>query len=59
MAKLAENQPEQVKLVQTETISSPEVQAEIFSLVKHRGESAVWQLNVKGIRDGKRNQIKI
>ena len=59
MAELAESRPDSVKLVKTEALSSPEIQAEIFSMAKHRGESAVWKLNVKGVRDGKKNQIKI
>jgi len=59
MAELSESQPDRVKLLRTETLSSPEVQAEIFSMAKHRGESAAWKLNVRGVRDGKRNQIKI
>lgn len=59
MADLAESHPDQVKLAPTENLSSPELQAEIFSIAKHRGESAAWKLNVRGVRDGKRNQIKI
>jgi hypothetical protein len=56
---MAESRPDSVKLVKTEALSSPEIQAEIFAMTRHRGESAVWKLNVKGVRDGKKNQIKI
>jgi hypothetical protein len=59
MAAMAESRPDSVKLVKTEALSSPEIQAEIFAMTRHRGESAVWKLNVKGVRDGKKNQIKI
>jgi hypothetical protein len=48
-----------VRLARTEALSSPEVQAEIFSMAKHRGETATWKLNVKSVRDGKKNQIKL
>jgi Sulfotransferase domain len=59
MARLAESQPGRVKLAPTERLSSPEIQAEIFAMTRHSGESAVWRLNVKSVRDGKKNQIKI
>jgi hypothetical protein len=59
MTELAESQPDRVKLAPTENLSSTEAQAEIFSMAKHRGESAAWKLNVRGVRDGKKNQIKI
>ena len=59
MTELARSQPDRMKLAPTEDLSSAEVQAEIFSIAKHRGESAAWKLNVRGVRDGKRNQIKI
>jgi len=59
MKELAASRPDRVKLMPTAALSSPEVQAEIFAMTKHLGESATWRLNVKGVRDGKKNQIKI
>ena len=59
MTQLAARRPDRVKLAPTDTLSSPEVQAEIFAMAKHRGETATWKLNVKSVRDGKKNQIRI
>jgi len=56
---LAESHPGRVKIVPTEAISLPDVQAEIFAVAGHRGKSATWKLNVKGTDDGKVNQIEI
>ena len=56
---LAQGHPGRVKVVRTEALSLPDVQAEIFSVAGHRGKNANWKLNVKGTDDGKINQVEI
>ena len=55
---LARSSPTRVKLVRTEKLSTYAVQNEIFQIAKAQGERSTWKLNVKGVGDGKKNQIR-
>jgi hypothetical protein len=55
---LAQNTPDRVKLVRTEELSREAVQQEIFHIAGARGQTSTWKLNVKGIVEGRKIQIK-
>ena len=58
LEKMARNTPDRVKLVRTEELSRDTVQEQIFRIAKAPGQTSTWRLNVKGVADGKKNQIK-
>lgn len=58
LERLARDDPEEVKLVRTEELGKDAVQEQIFQIAKSHGQTLAWKLNVKGIADGRRMQIK-
>jgi hypothetical protein len=56
--EMARDAPDRVKLVRTEELDKDTVQEEIFRIAKAQGRAAIWKLNVKGIEDGRKIQIK-
>jgi hypothetical protein len=56
--RLARAAPARVKLVRTEELSTEAVQSEVFQVAKAKGQLSAWRLNVKGVADGKKNQIR-
>jgi hypothetical protein len=58
LEKLARDRPGEVKLVRTEELGKNAVQEEIFQIAKSQGQFSARKLNVKGIADGQRMQIK-
>jgi hypothetical protein len=58
LEKMARNAPDRVKLVRTVELGTVTVQEEIFQIAKAHGQTSTWKLNVKGIADGRKIQIK-
>jgi hypothetical protein len=58
LEEMARNQPNRVKLVRTEELSSATVQEQIFQIAKAHGRVSAWKLNKKSVADGKKIQIK-
>jgi hypothetical protein len=55
---LARNAPDRVKLVRTEDLGQETAQEQIFQIANARGQISTWKLNVKGIAEGRKIQIK-
>ena len=59
LEKLARDASDKVRLVRTEELGKETIQSEIFRIAQSQGKFATWQLNVRGIAEGRKIQIKL
>jgi hypothetical protein len=59
LERLAREAPDKVSLVRTEDLGKKTIQSEIFQIAQSQGKFDCWKLNVRGLDEGIKIQIKL